>query len=531
MPEPHRRRGVTDAATAAPRLRRLRSWRTLVPAAIGVTALALAAGAAAADVLPSGEPAETGQAGSSGSADPAAAAQERPAAPEDQPAAEELAAQDEQAGPAAAPAAGDLPAVADTYVVAERPDQAYGGAAKLTASAWQDWHSEAYLRFEVPNGTAVGEGVQLVLTLNRDDRRPPEVQLREVTGEWDEATSYADRPELGGVVTTAAVGDGDTLAFDVSRVVDGPGVYEFALVNSASQTVVSVHSSEQGSQGPRLAIGGSGGQPAPGGGTLCGASWQSESSGESYQEALARLDSYYGGLESVRVFYPGLPADWPGKVDADGRPMVVSFKAKPADVIAGRHDERLSRWFREAPRDQDIYWSFFHEPEDNIQGGEYTADEYRRAWRHLSELASEVDNPRLYATLILMGWTVNPQSGRDWTDYFPGREYLDVIAWDLYNPGWKNNAYRPVEDIFRRVIETSREIGLPWGIAETGSGLIEGDSGEGRARWLRELTAHLSAEGALFVQYFDIDWSQEGAADYRLRDEPGKAAWRDFCTS
>jgi hypothetical protein len=376
MPEPHRRRGVTGAAAASPRPRRLRSWRTLVPAAIGVTALALAAGAA------------------------------------------------------------------------------------------------------------------------------------------------------------AAVGDGDTLVFDASRVVDGPGGYEFALANSASQSAVSVYSSEQGAQGPRLAIRTVHSGPAPSGGdTLCGASWQSESSGESYQEALARLDGYYGGLESVRVFYTGLPANWPGKLDADGRPMVVSFKADPADVAAGRHDARLSRWFEEAPRDQDIYWSFFHEPENNIEAGEYTADEYRRAWRHLSDLASEVDNPRLYATLILMGWSVNPQSGRDWTDYYPGREYLDVIAWDLYNPGWQNNVYRPVEDIFRDVIRTSGEIGLPWGIAETGSGLIEGDAGEGRARWVRDLAAHLSAEGALFVQYFDIDWTEEGAADYRLRDAPGKSAWRDFCDS
>lgn len=73
-------------------------------------------------------------------------------------------------------------------------------------------------------------------------------------------------------------------------------------------------------------------------------------SGETYQEALARLDDYYGGLESVRVFYSGLPADWPGKLDAGGRPMVVSFNADPGQVAAGQHDVWLDRWFREAPR-------------------------------------------------------------------------------------------------------------------------------------------------------------------------------------
>jgi hypothetical protein len=85
--------------------------------------------------------------------------------------------------------------------------------------------------------------------------------------------------------------------------------------------------------------------------TLCGASFATEA-GETYQQALAREDGYFDGLESVRVFYSGLPKAWPGKLDTSGRPMIVSFKAAPAEVLAGTHDTSLRSWFATAPRDQ-----------------------------------------------------------------------------------------------------------------------------------------------------------------------------------
>ena len=64
----------------------------------------------------------------------------------------------------------------------------------------------------------------------------------------------------------------------------------------------------------------------------------------------------YGGMEVVRVFYPGLPSKWPGRAGEVGGSVVVSFKANPSDVLAGRHDAYLAEWFRTAPRDRDIWW-------------------------------------------------------------------------------------------------------------------------------------------------------------------------------
>lgn len=264
-------------------------------------------------------------------------------------------------------------------------------------------------------------------------------------------------------------------------------------------------------------------------GPLCGASFAPESAGESYQQAFERVDGYYG-LESVRVFYPGLPDPWPGKLDAGKRTLTVSFKATPQEITGGEHDQRLREWFADAPRDRDIYWSYFHEPEDNISDGEFTAGQYRAAWQHLSGLAAEAGNPRLRATLILMEWSANPGSGRDWRDYYPGARHVDVLGWDAYNQiTGETTKYRPADEIFGSAVSASEDAGKPFAIAETGSALATGDSGADRAAWLREVGDYLTERGALWVQYFDLDYTEHGHSDYRLRDEAGKRAWREFC--
>jgi len=418
---------------------------------------------------------------------------------------------------------------ADTYVVAEQPAVAHGTESRLTAANWNTpWHSEGYLRFTVPNPPAGARiaAVRLDLTFQRLDQQPDTVQLHGVTGPWDESTTYASRPPVGPVIATAAVdGDGaSSLSFDVTAAAVGPGPVAFALRNPTVGSVASVYSREAGATGPRLVI-----EYADPTGTLCGASFTTEVAGETYQQALARIDGYYNGLDVIRIFYPGLPQAWPGKLDTGGRPMIVSFKAAPADVIAGRHDTALATWFRTAPRDRIIWWTYFHEPENDIQAGSFTAAQFRQAWQRIATLADGAGNPQLRATLILMGWTLEPGSGRNWRDYYAGPAYVDVLGWDLYNLSWRNGNYRPPADNFRRVVTVSQAEGLPFGIAETGTPIVGTDDGTGRAAWLRGSIDYLTAAGAQFVAYFDLDWPSAGI-DYRLRDPAGRAAWREFCS-
>ncbi|MFI7212985.1 hypothetical protein ACIBP4_00290 [Micromonospora maritima] len=251
--------------------------------------------------------------------------------------------------------------------------------------------------------------------------------------------------------------------------------------------------------------------------------------GESFSAGVARSDRTYGPLRMVRVFYPGLPPAWSGsRADVVDRTVVVSFKAPPAEVSAGKHDARLAQWFASIPRDHDVYWSYFHEPENDVESGSYTTAQFRAAWRRVAGLADRAQNPRLRATLILMCWTLNPNSRRSFTDYYPGGDVVDVLGWDCYNSGGKYNRYTEPAKVFGPMISKSKELGKPWGLAETGSVRIAGDSGTGRAAWIRSMSTYLNGQRPLWVAYYDY---QVSGGDFRLTDQPSKDAWRAWCSA
>ena len=256
--------------------------------------------------------------------------------------------------------------------------------------------------------------------------------------------------------------------------------------------------------------------------TRYGASFQTDN-GEGYKAGLARVDGTLGRLDFVRVFYPGDPDPWPGK--APGRNVIVSFKLPPADVAAGSYDSMMKRWFDKAPRNIDVYWSFWHEPENDIQDGTFTAADYKAAFVHLDKLADTADNPRLKSTVILQSYSTRPESGRNWRNYMPNPGHVDVLAWDVYNRPSPEAGYQVPPDLLDGPIQASRSIGKPFGVAELGSPIAPGDQGSGRAEWLRRMGAYLDQHHALFVCYFDFVWNG-GKDDYRLSDRASIQAWR-----
>ena len=52
--------------------------------------------------------------------------------------------------------------------------------------------------------------------------------------------------------------------------------------------------------------------------------------------------------------------------------LVTSFRMPPQEVLAGRYDAGLRDYFRNAPTDPLILWSYIHEPEPLINSGEFT---------------------------------------------------------------------------------------------------------------------------------------------------------------
>lgn len=432
---------------------------------------------------------------------------------------------------AAAPTTGALTIkpTDDAYVDRQAPTRNTGTATKVVAATTSAMDKKALLRFTVPAVPTGATVTSASLVVSSQRNQPAQVDVFALgSGAWTEKTvTWVKAPKVGARLASVKPAPGTkNLAVDLTKVVKPGTAQSFAITVPAG--VSEVLSKETGASAPKLVVKWTKPAPvitpppAPAPTTLFGSNVFREP-GENYTQALARQQGKYGQLEATRVFYPGLPAAWPGDAGVSGRPVVVSFKANPVDVLAGKHDAHMKTWFATAPTDRQVNWSFFHEPEDDIERGSFTAADYRAAWAHLDVLADSVRNPRLKATPILMCWSLSPRSGRDWKDYYAGSSVVDELGWDCYNNGFQSGRYTPVESIYGAAKAAAASVGKPWGIAEMGSQLVSTDtSGALRAAWLRESATYLRSNGASWALYFDAPVGGE----FRLFDQASVEAWR-----
>jgi hypothetical protein len=198
--------------------------------------------------------------------------------------------------------------------------------------------------------------------------------------------------------------------------------------------------------------------------------------------------------------------------------VVVSFKAAPADVASGRYDTALSSWFASIPPSRRICWSFWHEPEDDIERGAFTASQYRAAWDHLISLAPKRDTLR--PTIILMQYSLS-RPDRPIAQYVTAG--LKTLAWDAYltKRTWT------LEATLDKARSMSESFGLGFAIAET-SVSADRTAGLDRAAivtdYVRGLISAVRRYGSEFTCWFETNKSD---GDWRMQPYPGAvAAWR-----
>ncbi|WP_028644502.1 thrombospondin type 3 repeat-containing protein [Nocardioides sp. URHA0020] len=264
--------------------------------------------------------------------------------------------------------------------------------------------------------------------------------------------------------------------------------------------------------------------PAPG--TLVGYFPGAQQSGQS-GSARSFYDVVAGQLGTPQVYRAFLTAppsgSFTGSVADFGPAVVVSFKGDPVAVASGRYDSSLRAWFASIPSTRTVWWSYFHEPEDDIERGAFTPAQYRAAWRHLIDLAPQRAN--LHPTLILMQWSLT-RASRPIDQYVvPG---LATLAWDAY----ESKSHADAAALLSAAKASSSRFGLRFAVAET-SVMMERSAGRDRAQvvatFARELLAYARAQDADFVTWFETDKSGLGTIEQDWRLSPYAAAagvWR-----
>jgi hypothetical protein len=151
-----------------------------------------------------------------------------------------------------------FPAIADTSVLSDAPDAAFGSATELATDLTP--LRLAYLRFQVEGmGRFAVEQVRLRLTVSGNsgaESRSGGTVYSISDNRWAESTTtYNDRPSIDGPALSSqgAVARSQVVEFDVTPAVGSDGLYSFAL-STAVNDAVKYRSREASTGAPQLVV-------------------------------------------------------------------------------------------------------------------------------------------------------------------------------------------------------------------------------------------------------------------------------------
>ena len=239
------------------------------------------------------------------------------------------------------------------------------------------------------------------------------------------------------------------------------------------------------------------------------------------QAAFNRDTADFGHMAIVHTYYSGLPDKnaWTRGLSGEAHSaVIVSFNAKPADILDGHDNAALSQFFGSAPTGHTIYYCYGHEPEHQIAHGGLNLKQYLQAWARVVALAKAAHNPDLHSMAILEAYDLKPSTHRNWKSYLPGGGIISTIGWDAY-PGGNATQLTPPAQFMGPAVAASKAAHLPFGFAEFGV-----TNQPGRAAWLTAVGSYIKSSGALFGTLFDSQ--PKGTPPLTLNDSASIAAWR-----
>jgi hypothetical protein len=255
------------------------------------------------------------------------------------------------------------------------------------------------------------------------------------------------------------------------------------------------------------------------------------------------FDANVGPMDVYRGYDSGFRyATWqqvPRHIAHPGGLNDYSFRLPPAQLAAGQYDAQLRTFIASTPKN--IVLTNHHEPEQEIDAGEYTAAQFRAASARLNRLVDQqnaIDGGTRKVSVILMISTFTCFKGRNAENYWPTAAKgdggtVDLISGDVYaaphgtgttvptgyttGTNWKSPA-----TLMRPLVRFAQLHRTDWAVSELGY-LEDVNDRQRKSQALRDAVAyarnpHPTATStyrpALWVSFWD---SIGGRADWRLR--------------
>jgi hypothetical protein len=219
-----------------------------------------------------------------------------------------------------------------------------------------------------------------------------------------------------------------------------------------------------------------------------------------------------GASLAVRRTYDEWPARHPAE-DAGRNSTVWSFKPPFVQFLAGSLDADFMAALNSIPDDGfQRYVIVYHEPEDNVEDGDFTASQYREVQvraRAIIDGANTKRQTKLRFGGNLMSWTFQTASGRNPANYFPGAGVWDFLALDGYSGRndrtgqWEGG--RTPQAIFDTSLKFCRDNGVRFAIAETGIDVLAPEPD--RVAWIKSCRQYAKDANCEFWCYWDGSFS------------------------
>lgn len=251
---------------------------------------------------------------------------------------------------------------------------------------------------------------------------------------------------------------------------------------------------------------------------------------QDYEENLRKEIDVFGAVPGYILWYLQLGEPFPANVAEQNKSLGIHTVINQdisndmftperneqllKEIADGKWDDKFRNFAREARQlDQKVYYRFGYEMNGDWFPWGRKPKEYVDAWKHVWKLfrKEKADSVVwIFSPGVVWGQRTFKE---DVLPYYPGKDYVDIVALDGYNFGDKHDRYHEWES-FETVYSTSlyglMNFGKPMWIAEIGC-----PSDTRRHQWLKEFLDFFDTNGCFDV-FIWFNENKKGEPNFRI---------------